>query len=134
MLPLAHPRPPDAMVPCGACTACCHHTLIVLLPEHGDKPELYDSFAALNPLTGEMGRALKQKPNGDCAHLGPGGCEIYDHRPAICRAYDCRRYLLRLGDRHAQRRAVREGVLLKSVYDAGRARLASLTEIERAEP
>jgi len=126
IFPLNHPRPPDAHVPCNGCKACCHHTLIMLLPEHGDRLELYDSMAAHNPLTGEMGRALRQKGNGDCAHLGPGGCEVYAHRPAVCRAYDCRDMLIRMGDRHAQRRAIRDGWLSLDIYKAARARLHTL--------
>lgn len=125
---LNHPRQPDAHVPCAGCKACCHHTLILLLPEHGDDFELYDAMPAFNPLTGEMGRALKQKANGDCAHLGPDGCEIYAHRPAICRAYDCRRQLRGFGDRHAQRRALRDGFMAPSIYAAARARMASLDD------
>ncbi len=33
---------------------------------------------------------LRHGPDGRCAHLGPTGCEVYAHRPAICRRYDCR--------------------------------------------
>lgn len=126
MLPLIHPKPDDATVPCNGCNACCHHALILMLPEHGDRAELYDTQPMLDPRTMTMGLALKQKPDGTCAHLGPKGCEIYDIRPAICRTYDCRRHLLNFGDRHAQRRAVREGMLSKDVYRAGRERLPTL--------
>lgn len=135
MLPhAARPVPNDAKVPCAGCTACCRHALVFIMPEHGDRHELYDTFDAFNPLTKEMGRAIRQKEDGDCIHLGPKGCAVYDRRPAICRAYDCRRFLLRIGDRSEQRRWVREGRLAKEIYEAGRARMGTLTAEERADP
>ncbi len=35
---------------------------------------------------------IRQRDDGYCCHNDPGGrgCQIYDHRPAICRSYDCR--------------------------------------------
>lgn len=36
-------------------------------------------------------KVLDAKPNGDCVHLGDAGCQIYDHRPQVCVAYDCRK-------------------------------------------
>lgn len=33
---------------------------------------------------------LRRGPDGRCAHLGATGCEVYAHRPATCRRYDCR--------------------------------------------
>lgn len=35
-------------------------------------------------------QVLAHKLNGDCVYLGPGGCSIYDRRPILCRAFDCR--------------------------------------------
>ena len=37
-------------------------------------------------------RVLNNKPNGDCTHLGPEGCAIYEKRPFVCRTYDCRKH------------------------------------------
>lgn len=132
LAPAVHPRPPDATVPCAGCTACCRNALIFMLPEHGDRHELYDCFAASHPFTGEPSFAIKQKENGDCAHLGEHGCEVYDRRPVICRTYDCRDFLRRFGDRHAQRRAVRDQKVSPEIYKAGRQRMPSLLAEERA--
>lgn len=33
----------------------------------------------------------RQKPDGWCVHIDSGGsCAAYDHRPSVCRSYDCR--------------------------------------------
>jgi Fe-S-cluster containining protein len=33
---------------------------------------------------------LKSKPDGSCVYLGDQGCSIYERRPQMCRAFDCR--------------------------------------------
>lgn len=128
----AGPIPNDATVPCAGCTACCRNALVFIMEEYGDNHQLYDTFEAFNPMTKKWGRAIRQQENGDCAHLIDNRCTVYAARPSICRAYDCRRFLLRIGDRSAQRRWVREGKLAKTIYDAGRARLATLDKDDEA--
>jgi hypothetical protein len=123
---LKHPRPADAKVPCNGCTACCKHVLIVLQPQHGDRPELYDTFDCINPIDGTPAKALKQNPDGSCAHLGDHGCMIHGHAPAICRVFDCRRYFLQFPDRPSRRRAVRVGTADPFILQAGSARLKTL--------
>lgn len=66
---------PDADVPCNGCTACCHHDLVMLHPEMGDKPADYLTFEAENPLTGERGLALRHKPQGGCVYVSDAGCD-----------------------------------------------------------
>jgi hypothetical protein len=38
--------------------------------------------------------ALARKSDGSCIYLGAEGCKIYEGRPALCRAFDCRAYVL----------------------------------------
>lgn len=42
----------------------------------------------------EVGRPYlnRQRPDGYCVHCNEStnGCEVYDHRPGVCRRYDCR--------------------------------------------
>ncbi|AKT43712.1 YkgJ family cysteine cluster protein [Chondromyces crocatus] len=33
---------------------------------------------------------IAQGPDGRCVHNEAGGCSIYEHRPGVCRSYDCR--------------------------------------------
>ena len=75
-----------ADVPCNGCTACCHGP-IVLQPAHGDDPSQYETVS-----DSAWGVKLAQKPDGSCHYLVPGGCSIWNRRPAVCRAFDCRTY------------------------------------------
>lgn len=79
-----------SLVPCGSCTACCRDQFVPILPT--DEPNR-GAYLVREIEVGEHGtlEVLDHKPNGDCAHLGSGGCEIYDQRPTICRTYDCRK-------------------------------------------
>lgn len=117
-----------AEVPCDGCTTCCKGDLLVLHPEMGDDPSQYETRAIEHPLTGEPVFALANKKSGDCVYLGEGGCTIHERAPAICRAFDCRKFFLRLqGMRRAQRREiVRRGLVGKDVLDAGKKRLHTL--------
>ena len=70
-----------AKIDCGDCHACCKGQVIGLFP--GDDTTRGDwEFSG-------PAMVLKQKTNGDCIHLGAGGCAIYATRPVICRAFDC---------------------------------------------
>lgn len=117
-----------ANVPCDGCTSCCKHELLFLHPEMGDKSEYYQTQKAFNPITGRIGLALKHNPNGDCIYLGAHGCTIHGRAPAICREFDCRRLLLHIGGRPAQRRALKTGLITKDIFDAGKARLHTLSQ------
>lgn len=115
---------PQEHVPCNGCVACCRHELIFLYPE--DDQRQYLTRPATNPLDGRLGLALAQQPNGDCVYLGEAGCTIHDKAPAVCRAFDCRRWVLGLGDRAAIRRGLKAGAYDKAVVAAGKARLNTL--------
>jgi hypothetical protein len=110
-----------APVPCNGCTVCCQNELLFLHPEEGDVVADYLTQRAWNPLTQQAGFALQQKPNGDCVYLGPSGCSIWERAPLICRHFDCRALLARIGGRPAQRRALKTGMLSKELFDAARA-------------
>jgi len=116
-----------ASVPCNGCTACCQNELLMLHPEMGDIVEAYETQAVTNPITGERRMALKQKPNGDCLYLGDKGCTIHDRAPAICKAFDCRRFFLNIGSRNERRRLLKTGYITKDVIEAGRKRLNTLS-------
>lgn len=124
---MTYPRTP---VPCNGCRVCCQNELLFLHPEMGDRAEDYDTVPAVNPITGRRGLALRSKPNGECIYLGPGGCTIHDRAPAICKEFDCRRLLRKLGGRPAQRRALKTGMVTKELFDAARARMHTLEGAE----
>jgi Fe-S-cluster containining protein len=112
-------------VPCGSCRACCRRDGIVLYPEHGDEPALYETVTEIHPLTGRPTLMLARKRNGDCLYLGDTGCTIHDRAPAICREFDCRRNYLQFS-RAERKQLIRAGLMSKEVFAAGRARLDSL--------
>lgn len=105
-------------VPCAGCTACCRFQLILLMPE--DEPNLPAYSYIEHTKDGETLRALKGKPNGDCAHLGPSGCGVYDRRPAVCRAYDCRRQFVSMSRNERRKQGA------KAIWREARKRLDSL--------
>ncbi len=112
-------------VPCGPCRACCQQQVVLLTPE--DLPNLarYDHLELTNK--DQTIRVLRNQPNGDCAHLGPDGCLIYEHRPHICRQYDCRKQFLVMT--RTQRRAWDN----QEIWVAARARLGTLDDEDRAD-
>lgn len=74
-------------VPCGSCTLCCHGKIFLFSGEETALPTVWGVRADGAPL-----RRLMNKPNGECIHLGPDGCTVYDQRPRICSGYDCREH------------------------------------------
>lgn len=92
------------------------------MPE--DEPNL-DVFEINN--LGNGIRVLKLLPNGDCAHLGPDGCTIYDRRPAVCVAYDCRLQFLSMS------RVERRAHSSPGIWREARKRLDTLDEIDRLQ-
>lgn len=78
---------------CDGCTACCRWGAVVL--QLNDRAEDYET-EALADLT-----ILKRQADGrTCWYLGDKGCTIYEKRPTVCRAFDCRVYgLLKTGSK-----------------------------------
>lgn len=56
-----------------------------MLPE--EDPAAYDTEAITTPAG--ITYVLRHQENGDCIYLGPDGCTIHGHHPAICRTFDC---------------------------------------------
>jgi len=81
-----------AVVPCGACTACCAASQFVPIgPDETDTlahipAELL--FPAPRLPRGHV--LLGYDDRGRCPMLKDDGCSIYEHRPRTCRTYDCR--------------------------------------------
>lgn len=105
---------------CAGCAACCRDTVIVD-EAFGDDPTQYDTV----PVDDGTFRALRRRPDGACTYLADGRCTIYERRPALCRAFDCRG-LVRSRSRRAIRQGIRDGVLDRDVVRAGRKRLRHL--------
>jgi Fe-S-cluster containining protein len=74
-------------VPCNGCTACCRQQVVLLSDRDEANMAAYDYRRIGKHLV------LNNKPNGECTHLGPEGCTIYEKRPFVCRTYDCRKHL-----------------------------------------
>ena len=106
------------------CTACCRDQLVLLTGN--DDPSLYETRAAINPMTGAAALALLQQPDGACQYLGEAGCTIYDRRPEMCRAFSCVGFVQRLMEtttRAERRRIYGKALATDPVWNAGRARL-----------
>jgi hypothetical protein len=92
----------------------------------------YRHRAITDGATGNPLFLLATEPNGQCVYLGPAGCTIYERRPLLCRSFDCRKHYLIL-PRQDRDNLVRLGFSSRAVFNAGRARLGSLSAAERAE-
>lgn len=109
-------------VPCNGCTACCRDEAILLCPDLGDNPQLYETIE--RTISGKPVLMIAQK-DGHCVYLGDHGCTIRDYAPALCRAFDCRRNFLQY-TRNERRRILKAGLANKEVFEAGRKRLHTL--------
>jgi Fe-S-cluster containining protein len=117
-------------VPCAGCFSCCEQDIIILHPESGDDPALYETVKTVNPLTGKPALMLHRNVDGSCAHLDreAGRCDIYERRPAVCRSFDCRLMFVKFGAA-AVRRGIAAGTMSQAVMDAGRKRRHSLEKM-----
>jgi hypothetical protein len=123
----------ETPVPCGGCIECCRSNQgLFLHPGQGDDVASYEHRTFAHPETGEPVHLLATKPNGSCVYLGDTGCTIYGRRPLLCRSFDCRKHYLIL-PRQDRDNLVRIGASSRAVFNAGRARLKSLSPGERAE-
>ena len=82
----------DAVVPCGACTACCTSSQFVHIdPDENDTLAHVPAsvrFPAPGLPKGHF--VMGYDEHGRCPMLVDDECTIYDHRPRTCRSYDCR--------------------------------------------
>ena len=82
--------------------------------------------------TGNPLYLLATGSHGECTYLGASGCTIYERRPLLCRSFDCRKHYLIL-PRQDRDNLVRLGLSSREVFNAGRARLRSLSSEERKD-
>ena len=78
-------------VPCNSCFECCKGPERVLFMDVIPEEDLTLYHIDWHMPTGRP--LLRNKPNGDCYYLHDGKCSIYDTRPGICHAFDCRDYI-----------------------------------------
>jgi hypothetical protein len=94
--------------------------------------ESYRHRVVTDQATGNPIFLLATEVNGHCVYLGASGCTIYDRRPLLCRSFDCRKHYLIL-PRQDRDNLVKLGLSSRAVFNAGRARLNSLSSGERRE-
>jgi hypothetical protein len=94
--------------------------------------ESYRHRVLTDQATGSPIFLLATEENGQCVYLGAKGCTIYERRPLLCRSFDCRAHYLIL-PRQDRDNLVRLGLSSRAVFNAGRARLSSLSPEERKE-
>lgn len=117
-------------VPCGGCTECCRSNQgLFLHPEQGDDVESYQHRVAADR-DGKPVFLLATTTSGACVYLGSSGCTIYHRRPLLCRTFDCRKHYLTL-PRQDRDNLVRLGLSSRAVFNAGRARVKTLSPGER---
>jgi uncharacterized cysteine cluster protein YcgN (CxxCxxCC family) len=75
---------------CDGCTACCRGELIYLLPH---EIPIYETEMIYGK------EAIAHKPNDDCLYLSPVGCTIHEQKPIKCSDFDCRKLVMRFGDK-----------------------------------
>ena len=114
-----------SQVACGSCSACCKHQIVVLVDEDLPNLDAYQ-YEKIETHHGTV-HTLKIKPNGDCAHLGPSGCEIYEKRPYICRIYDCRKQFKIMS------RGERRQIKTQDIWKAARERIHTLDDADLAD-
>ena len=120
-------------MPCNGCTECCSSNQgLFLHPEQGDEVGSYRHQVLRDQATGNPVFLLATEANGQCVYLGASGCTIYDRRPLLCRSFDCRKHYLIL-PKQDRDNLVRLGLSSRAVFNAGRARLKSLSSEKRKE-
>lgn len=111
-------------VPCESCVTCCRDQYIILMAEDEANLSAYQ-FDEIK-VRETVFRILKSNPDGTCVHLGPQGCSIYEQRPEVCRAYDCRKQFLIMS--RNERRQFKNS----QIWDEARKRLPTLDDDDRA--
>ena len=112
-------------VPCGTCKACCINQHVILVEE--DEPNLPHLKFVEVPIKGVPVKLLASSPTGACVHLTDDGCGVYEHRPMVCREYDCRKQFFTM-TRGERRQFTNQGI-----WDAARARLPTLDDADKAD-
>lgn len=119
-------------MPCNGCVECCRSGQgLFLHPDQGDDVHAYRTRAVTDS-KGERVFVLETTPEGACVYLGERGCTIYDRRPLLCRSFDCRKHYLIL-PRQDRDNLVRLKLSSRAVFNAGRARVATLSAEEKQQ-
>jgi hypothetical protein len=119
-------------VPCNGCIECCRSGQgLFLHPEQGDDVDSYRTRAVTGS-AGETVFLLETTAEGACVYLGERGCTIYERRPVLCRSFDCRKHYLML-PRQDRDNLVRLQLSSRAVFNAGRARLSTLSAEEKQQ-
>lgn len=106
-------------VPCGGCTLCCRRDAISLRPDLGDDVTQYQTEPHCIPeLAGRGILMLAHKPDLSCVYLADDGCSIHGRAPALCREFDCRQLVKKLGYTNG-RKAVKGGLLSAGIFRRG---------------
>lgn len=71
---------------CGTCSLCCHGKVFLFPDENATHLDVITDTR----IDGKRLRRLITKADGECGHLEAGRCSVYEHRPRICRSFDCR--------------------------------------------
>jgi Fe-S-cluster containining protein len=96
----------EVRVPCGSCNACCRSSsLCVELT-----PQEVEEHAGNVVMNDDGQPTLAKKEDGHCIKLIDGKCSIYNHRPFVCRTYDCRMMIL-----HGRIDGYTDGVMWEAV-------------------
>ncbi len=117
----------NTIIQCGECTACCRNTMVIL---RDDETGYADTIVRV--ASGDQYRILQSRPNGDCVYLTNHGCSIHDHKPAMCREYDCREVYMAMivaKTRRERRADIASCGDLKAVLRAGRKQLRNTTKV-----
>jgi hypothetical protein len=85
---------PSIEVPCGDCRVCCQLELLMVNVKHGEDVPGLQTYTRMGVAEPIPTRYVCKGADGVCVHLGPNGCEVYDSRPAVCREFDCRKWLI----------------------------------------
>ena len=66
------------------------------------------------------GHFVLPRKDGDCIYVTDTGCAIHNDAPKVCRGYDCRKQVAKLGSDEKQQYLVSIGALRASVYEAAK--------------
>ena len=73
------------LVPCAGCTLCCRQGGPYLLPDEPKAALMLDAGRSIGPL-----HKIADAEDGGCYYRSSQGCLIWERRPKMCRAFDCR--------------------------------------------
>ena len=75
---------------CQVCSACCYNKAIQAAPYealHLSRNLGLTTTEFYRTCTEDGGIVLRNRPDGSCIFLGPGGCSVHPDRPLVCRLF-----------------------------------------------